>query len=208
MGSATDRVELVLFDLSGVLADFQGARALGELVGLREDEVWPRWLHSPWMRRFDLARCSPEEFSVGIVDEWGLQITPAEFLEAFSGWMIGPYEGAAELVAQTRSSATVGCLSNMNPIHWRELWDWPMMQLFQRRFVSCEIALVKPDRKIYEYVTDFLVIDPECVLFLDDNLINVDAAIACGFRGAHVRGVRQAEEALRAHGVLAPATSA
>lgn len=202
MGSETDRVELVLFDLSGVLADFRGAHALGGLVGLPEEEVWPRWIRSPWMRRFDLDQCSPEEFSVGIVDEWELQIPPGEFLEAFSGWMIGPYEGAAELVDETRSRTTVGCLSNMNPIHWHEMSDWPMMRLFQRRFVSCEIALVKPDRKIYEYVTDFLVIDPDRILFLDDNLINVEGALACGFRAAHVRGVAGARDALAEHGVL------
>jgi putative hydrolase of the HAD superfamily len=208
MGSETDRVELVLFDLSGVLADFRGAQALGEMVGLSEEQVWPKWLQSPWMRRFDLDQCSAEEFSAGIVDEWELRVTPAEFLEAFSGWMIGPYDGATELVQETRSRTTVGCLSNMNPIHWHEMCDWPMMRLFQRRFVSCEIALVKPDRKIYEYVTDFLVIDPDRVLFLDDNMINVEGALACGFRGAHVRGVKQAEAALRAHGILVSAPGA
>jgi glucose-1-phosphatase len=154
------------------------------------------------MRRFDLDQCSAEEFSDGVVREWGLQITPAEFLESFTGWMLGPYEGAEKLVAQTRACVTVGCLSNMNPIHWHDIWNWPMMRLFERRFISCEIALIKPDRKIYEYVTDFLVIDPGRVLFLDDNLINVDGAIGCGFRAAHVRGVEGARAALVEHGVL------
>jgi HAD superfamily hydrolase (TIGR01509 family) len=195
-------IELVLFDLSGVLADFRGAHALGELIGLPEQDVWPRWLRSPWMRRFDLDQCSAQEFSAGVVEEWELPMTPGEFLKAFSGWMIGPYAGARELVAETRSAVTVGCLSNMNPIHWHEIWNWPLMRQFDRRFVSCEIALVKPDAKIYEYVTDFLVIDLDRILFLDDNLINVEAAVDCGFRAAHVRGVPGARRALVEHGVL------
>jgi hypothetical protein len=57
MRSEIEPIELVLFDLSGVLAEFRGAQALGELVGLPEAEVWPRWLRSPWMRRFDLDQC-------------------------------------------------------------------------------------------------------------------------------------------------------
>ncbi len=197
------QVAYVLFDMSGVLAEFQGGRALGELSGLPEEEVWPRWLESPWMRRFDLGACSAAEFADGIVEEWSLAITPAEFLSAFIGWMIGAYDGAAELVAQTRSRTPVGCLSNMNPLHWDEIRRWPLVNEFDHRFISCEIGLLKPDREIYEYAAGELSLPPASVLFLDDNLPNVEAARAVGMRSEHTRGVEQARAALQRHAVLA-----
>ncbi len=190
-------VACVLFDMSGVLVDFRGAHALGRLIGAPEQEVWPRWLESPWMRRFDAGACSPEEFADGIVQEWKLKITAAEFLAAFTDWMVGPYDGATELVAQTRTRAQVGCLSNMNPLHWHELEHWPLAAGFDHRFISCEIGLVKPDRELYEYAVKRLQLDPASILFLDDNVPNVQAAQAAGLQAEHTRGVDEARAALR-----------
>ena len=47
---------------------------------------------------------------------------------------------------------------------------------------------------------------PGQVLFLDDNQINVDAAIDAGFVAARVRGVAEAEQAPVAAGVLTGST--
>jgi hypothetical protein len=41
------------------------------------------------------------------------------------------------------------------------------------------------------------------VLFLDDNAVNVDAAVAFGFASRHVRGIGEARRALVETGVLA-----
>jgi putative hydrolase of the HAD superfamily len=195
-------LELVLFDLSGVLVDFRGAQALGELIGLAEEQVWPRWLTSPWMRRFDAGACSEAEFAAGVVEEWGLQITPFDFLESFRSWMVGPYPGAEALVRRTADGIPTGCLSNMNPLHWRELARWDLTSAFDHRFISCELGLVKPDREIYEHVTAAVGSNPECMLFLDDNQLNVQAAVDSGLQAAHVLGVSGAERALAAHGLL------
>jgi len=195
-------LELVLFDLSGVLVDFRGAQALGRLIGLTEEQVWPRWLESPWMRRFDAGACSEAEFAHGVVEEWALQVTPFDFLQSFRGWMVGPYPGAEALVRRTAGQISTGCLSNMNPLHWRELAGWPLTAQFEHRFISCELGLVKPDREIYEHATAAVGVNPERVLFLDDNLVNVQAARDSGLQADHVSGVAGAERALAARGVL------
>lgn len=182
--------------------EFRGAQELGEMVGLTEDQAWSRWLQSPWMRRFDAGGCTEAEFAEGVVEEWGLLITPADFIESFGGWMVGPYPGASDLVRRTRSRARVGCLSNMNPLHWRDLETWELTRAFDHRFISCLIGLIKPDREIYEHATASSGISPHQVLFLDDNLINVDGALAAGLQAAHVRGVAEAELALSARGLL------
>lgn len=197
-------VELVLFDLGGVLADFRGAEVLQTLTGAAtEEDVWLRWLESPWMRRFDAGLCSGLEFATGAIDEWQLPYAPAEFLAAFRAWLIGPFDGAEALVRRTASRCAVGCLSNMNAIHWDgAIADWELTRHFNPRFVSYQLGMLKPDGEIFEHVRGAIGIDPGRVLFLDDNPLNIESAVAHGFRAVQARGVEEAERALRTYGVL------
>lgn len=56
---ATGPVDIVLFDLGGVLIELGGVSALQEMAGIAsDDQVWQRWLTSPWVRNFENGRCS------------------------------------------------------------------------------------------------------------------------------------------------------
>jgi glucose-1-phosphatase len=196
-------IEVVLFDLGGVLIDFGGIDAMRELAGMdTDDEVWRRWLECRWVRAFERGHCSPDEFAAGVVADWGLPTDGPAYLEAFSGWLGDALPGAAELVADVRRVARVGCLSNTNALHWAHWERWPFLDELDFRFVSYELGLVKPDRELFEHVAEALPVDAASVLFLDDNLINVEGAVASGFRAAHVRGPAEARAALVERGVL------
>jgi len=196
--------EVVLFDLGGVLIRLKGVPVLAELARLDTDEeVWARWLSCRWVRDYERGRCSSEDFAAGVVADWGLELAPADFLERFRGWPDGVLEGAEELVTETRQHARVGCLSNMNPLHWHEQFAaWHLVTLFDWSFLSFELGLIKPDVEVFEHVAAALPVPPERVLFLDDNLINVEAARTVGFRSAHTRGVAEARAALVGAGLL------
>jgi HAD superfamily hydrolase (TIGR01509 family) len=73
---------------------------------------------------------------------------------------------------------------------------------FEFRFLSFELGLVKPDRAIFETVAGRLPAEPHRVLFLDDNVVNVEGATDFGFRARHVRGIDEARRALVDAGVL------
>jgi len=198
----------VLFDLGGVLVDPGGIEEMRELSGIDSDEeLWRRWLSCPWVQRFEAGRCSGEEFAAGVVGDWGLTLSADEFLTAFTGWRTMPYPGADRLVADVRSVAPVGYLSNSNVAQWSaHLAGSPLVSGFDFGFTSFELGLVKPDRAIFEAAATRLPVSANSVgrvLFLDDNLVNVEGARACGFVAQHVRGVDQARRALEAEGVLA-----
>jgi glucose-1-phosphatase len=61
---------------------------------------------------------------------------------------------------------------------------------------------VKPDAAIFSAVAERLPVPRQRVLFLDDNLVNVEAAEGAGFPARHVRGVEAARDALVDAGVL------
>lgn len=196
--------DIVLFDLGGVLIELSGVGAMRELAGLgSDDELWRRWLTCPWVRAFERGDCSPAEFAAGMVSEWELSVTPEVFLDGFRGWPVGPLPGAEALVARVAEVVAVGCLSNTNALHTEERFSrWPIFDAFEPRFLSHELGVLKPDRVLFDRVARLVGSPPSRILFLDDNLINVDGAIAAGFAAVHVRGVTEAERALEAVGIL------
>ncbi len=204
-GGMTGRLaDLVLFDLGGVLIELGGVGSMQELAGIENvGEVWHQWLTSPWVRRFESGQCSADEFSRGVVSEWELAIAPDQFLELFRRWPTGPFPGAPELLVQVQRAVPIGCLSNTNTMHWEyQVASWPIMGMFDYRFLSFDLGLVKPDAALFEAVADLLPVDRSRVLFLDDNAVNADAARSSGFLADHVRGPDEARRALVGAGVL------
>jgi glucose-1-phosphatase len=201
---STDQFDVVLFDLGGVLVNFGGVSPMRELAGISTDEeLWERWLTCPWVRSFERGFCSPEEFATGMVDQWSLSLTPAEFLAAFESWPGGTMAGAEDLVTAVRARIPTGCLSNTNALHWEAHFGrWPILHSFDFRFLSFEMGMIKPDHELFDAVANQLAAPTERVLFLDDNVLNVEAALDCGFRAAHVKGVDEARSALVRLGVL------
>ena len=196
-------VDFVLFDLGGVLAEFAGIEAMRRLSGIKEEEeLWRRWLTCRWVRRFEAGGCSADEFADEVVADWELAVTADAFLSEFSGWAVGTLAGAEDLVAAARENAPVSCLTNTNEIHWERAASWPLLELFDRCFASFEIGLLKPDSEVFEHVCAELGAHPESVLFLDDNVLNVEAAEAVGLQAVRTRGVEEARHALVAAGVI------
>ncbi len=198
-------VDLVLFDLGGVLIEPGGVGPLRELAGLGSDaELWTRWLACPWVQTFESGACTPEEFAAGFVSDWALTLSPDDFLSFFAAWPQDPFPGADALVEQVRAEVPVALLSNMNRLQWETHHeDLPMADGFDYRFLSYELGLVKPDPRIFAAVAAALPVEPARVLFLDDNAVNVEAGSAAGYVARDVRGIDEVRRALAAAGVVA-----
>ncbi|HEY1828267.1 MAG TPA: HAD-IA family hydrolase [Acidimicrobiales bacterium] len=196
--------DIVLFDLGGVLYDPGGVAPLRELSGIdSDDELWRRWLSCRWAKAYERGQCSDDDFARGVVDDWGLQIEPDAFMAEFTSWPKGPYEGAEELLRATMAVRPVGCLSNTNDLHWQAHFrHWQVLDELSYRFLSFELGMVKPDPEIFRRVAAALPLSPDRVLFIDDNQLNVDAALAAGFRAARAQLVDGARQVLLDEGVL------
>src|SRR4051794_7158613 len=198
------RIDAVVFDLGGVLAEFGGVERMRALARVdTAEQMWSRWLTCEWVRAFERGECSRAEFSGGVVADWALAITAEDFLAEFSEWLVGPLPGAEELVAATAERVPVACLSNTNEVHWEAgAHRWPLLQRFDRTFLSFELGMVKPDPEIFSHVVNELGVAAPAVLFLDDNRLNVDAAADVGLTAVLTDGVDAARAALVGAGVL------
>jgi glucose-1-phosphatase len=198
---ATGASDVILFDLGGVLMDFAGLQRLADLTGLRNGpDLRSRWSTSPWLQAFERGHCDSEAFGAGVVAEWGLSLSPSEFVAEFSSWPIGPYEGSVELIRLLHGKIRMGCLSNTNPVHWRQHLDrWGVVNYFDWTFVSHELGMMKPDQEIYEHVIATVGVLPARLLFLDDSEENVSAARKLGIRSEQVRGIAEVNQAISRH---------
>jgi glucose-1-phosphatase len=197
--------DLVLFDLGGVLIHLGGGVSyMQTLAGIdNAEEVWRRWLSCEWVRSFERGLCGPDDFARGVVNDWMLSITPAEFLKQFRSWPEDLFHGSRELLEEVRRNMRVGCLSNTNALHWADhSAKWGLDGYFDVWFLSYQLGLVKPDHEIFEHVCSQLALPPHRIVFLDDNSINVQQAAQLGFRAQQVRGPQEAAKALREMGVL------
>jgi putative hydrolase of the HAD superfamily len=196
-------VEIVLFDLGGVLVELRGVAEMRALTTLAtDDELWQRWLTCRWVRSFESGGCTAAEFAQGVVDDWALSITAEAYLARFRAWPTGPLPGAEALVAEVGRRVRVGCFSNTNALHYYEFRHWPLVASFDDRFLSFDLGVLKPDREAFDRVAGVLPAPRDRVLFLDDNELNVQGALEAGFAARRVRGVEGARAALVAAGVL------
>ena len=198
-------IDVLLFDLGGVLVDFAGFDELGPLMSgaVDREQVRARWIASHSVQRFERAEIAPRRFAAGVIEELRLELSPDDFLAAFVEWARGPYPGARALLERIPKSYRLACLSNSNELH-TPLHRRSMESLLDRYYFSDEIGLVKPEREIFEYVIDDLGVSPGRVAFFDDTPINVAAAHEVGMMAFAVDGVSELEAQLHRLGVLSP----
>jgi len=192
---------VILFDLGGVLVENAGEQGLSSMLPyqLGRHEIWTRWLASDAVRRFERGEIAPEVFAARFIEEWGLALEPAAFMESFAAWPRGLFDGAAALVRNLRAQHRVACLSNTNALHWARLPELP--ELFDSIFASHLTGLLKPDAEAFEHVLRELDVRADAVWFFDDLLQNVEAARKVGIRAVQVRTFADVGPALRARGL-------
>ena len=174
---------LLLFDLGGVLVNYDPIGPLTKLLPHRDDhqDIVRRWGGREELRQLETGRCPPHAFAMAVVAEFGLRLSPQEFLSNFALWDRGPLPGAIELLRSLRGKIRLACLSNNNSVHWSRLCDvFGLNRELDATYLSHEIGVMKPDRRAYEHVLVREGVAPHETVFVDDNADNVAAARALG----------------------------
>ncbi len=194
----------VLLDMGGVLVELCGERPFLEMIGgeIAADEMWRRWLHSPAVRAHETGRMETADFAEEAVREFGLAVSPTDFLEHFRGWLAGPFAGAHELLDELAARHRTAILTNISAVHWPIAESYGLFDRVERVFASHHLGAIKPDREFFEIALAQLgAAAPEAVFF-DDNAVNVEGARACGIEAHVVRGLGETRARLVELGLL------
>jgi putative hydrolase of the HAD superfamily len=203
--SAPKDIRVLLFDVGGVLVQLSGVEVMLEWLGktVTEEELLRQWLLSASVRQFESGKMDAAEFAAGVIAEFGLSVDPQRFLDSFIAWPTGLYPGTLEMLALIPRSYQRALLSNSNALHWpRVLDDMKLGAAFDRHFVSHLTGRIKPDSDAFGHVVETLACLPDQVLFLDDNLLNVEAAQRFGMHAIRVRGAAETRGVLMDLGII------
>ena len=87
-----------------------------------------------------------------------------------------------------------------NVREWEAMWraKLPVDEIFETVVDSAFVGCRKPEPRIYEITLERLGLPAEACLFIDDILVNIEAARALGFSAVHFRDNEQAIAEIRA----------
>ncbi|SFN31985.1 HAD family phosphatase [Variovorax sp. OV329] len=206
-GFDPSRVKALLFDLGGVVFEFDFAHALeywAPMSSLPADELRAAFSHDEDYQRHERGELTGSEYFDTLRRKLRLDATDAQ-IEA--GWNaifrdeIGPTLDAIEAA---RRFMPCYAFSNTNRSHhaaWRAAY--PRIEpAFDQVFASSDIGLRKPERAAFEHVCREIGLPPQSLLFFDDLAENVAGARACGLQAVQVRSPQDVRSALLALGCL------
>ena len=209
---AADRPTAVVFDLGGVLIDWNPRHLYRRLFD-DEDEM-ERFLRDIVSPEWNLEQDRGRPFAEGIEQLTRAHPDRAELIEAFwSRWpeMLGePFHETIALLGELCAAGVrLFALSNWSAETFAiGAPRFPFLADFEAVIVSGQERLVKPDPAIFRLLVDRHGLDPTRTVFVDDSPANVRAAAALGFRAIHFTDAALLREELVAMRLLDRRTQA
>lgn len=192
------RVEAVVFDLGGVILDVDFRRtvdafAAWRIEGLTVEDVIAE--NGSFFRELELGLLTPEAFLRKLREEYP-RLAPVPDAELWRAWnaLLLPFDAErVKLLRELGRQRKIYLLSNTNLPHrvrYREQFSEQFGSDFDGLFAGCfysdELHLRKPDPEIYRQTAGRIGLEPEKLLFIDDNEANVRQAQRSGWQAFHL----------------------
>lgn len=202
---STRSIDNVVFDVGGVLLDWDPAHLYGELIpDAAQREHFLTNVASPeWNKLQDAGRSWAE----AVAELSALHPEHAEWIKAYdTGWLRmvrGLFEDTVELLEELRAAGVpTYALTNFSADKWEvAAAAFPVLAGFTGTVVSGTEQTVKPEEKIYRLLLERYRLDPARTFYTDDVQHNVDGARAVGIQAKLFVGADTLREQLRSHGL-------
>ncbi|MGL5787847.1 MAG: HAD family hydrolase [Bacteroidales bacterium] len=185
-------IDTIVFDLGGVLINLDRQRCIDAFAALGYDEaeeLLTNYRQAGLFLQLEEGKISPDIFREGIRKGSGKYLSDHEIDHALNRFLMDLPQEKLDLILALRSRYKVCMLSNTNKI----MFDYIVPQYFERDgrlltdyfdqvFLSYEMGVAKPDKQIFEMMIAEGGLNPEKTLFVDDSVLNTDAASELGFQ--------------------------
>lgn len=200
-------IHCVLFDLDGVLADYDRntrVDVLGRALGRRADTVHAAIYASGIEDAADAGQLDTPAYLSALGRALDCTVGADAWVEARRA-ATRPRPAVLELARELHGNGvTVALLSN-NGTLMAERWPAivpPLFPLFEgRAFCSAGLGAAKPSPVAYLRCLEALGAPPVATLFVDDNVANIAGARAAGLAGHRFVDLAQLRQALEQHGL-------
>lgn len=195
--SNTD-IKAIVFDLGGVLVELPGNPIKADwLTNNSKDtsDFWHTWLNSPAVHALDQGKIDANSFANQLITELQLNTSQQELIDTFRHWPRDFFDGALDLLARLKPHYTLGIYSNITELHWPRYYQTlNQHDLIHHYFASYLMGMSKPYAEGYIHVQQQMQIPAQHILFIDDNIINVNGAREQGFQAEVAKGLDQVHQ--------------
>jgi FMN phosphatase YigB (HAD superfamily) len=194
-------VEVLLFDLGGVLIDIDFDRVLArwaELGGVPFEHVKTRFAHGTAYQQHERGEIDAATYFQALRNELGIDLADPEFEEGWQRVFGGVVEATIALLPRLARAIPLHLFSNTNRAHheyWKRHYSDPLRPI-DRHFISYEMGVRKPEPESFRQVARDLGVPLGRILFFDDTMANVDGARAVGVQAVQVRSPEDVRSAV------------
>lgn len=172
----------IIFDNNGVLTTNDDERTysvVSDYLGVTREKV-PE-LFAPHVEALDTGEITQIEFYRRVLKDCNSGKPAEEFAKVH----LNAYKPKIEnqlLAKKLGKEYKIALLTNFGDSFWEMYPVWGLNKIFDKKdvFLSAELGIAKPDRKIFLYALEKLNALAKESVFIDDNAQNVDAARALG----------------------------
>lgn len=143
------------------------------------------------IQQYERGSINDEEF-IWAFQQLNSNAQPRDIIDAWNSILENIPLDRLELLESLRADYNIALLSNINNFHLQAISKYLITKLkilnfedqyFDKVYYSHLIGIRKPDKQIYEHVTQDIDQPVEQILFIDDLRQNIEAAQAYGWKG-------------------------
>jgi epoxide hydrolase-like predicted phosphatase len=188
----------IVFDLGGVILDIDFKRTEKAFIDLgitNFSELFGLGHAASFFKDHESGKITDDEFLDSLQKLAKHSLTADTVHKAWNALLISFPAERIELLKKLKNKYRLFLLSNTNAIHlaafqkiYQDTFNYgSLSDLFEKVYYSHKIGMRKPNKEIYEYVLKDNQLEPEETLFIDDALVNVEAAKKSGMKGIHLQ---------------------
>lgn len=187
----------IIFDLGGVLLDIDHQLTIDAFkkLGLQHFEsMYSQFQADELFEKLETGHISESGFYEAIKRKTETPLSNKQIEDAWNALILHFRPESLKLLEQLSCYYTLYLLSNTNSIHlkcFKKLFvqetGKPLLDgYFTKAWYSHEVGLRKPDAAIFEFALQQQNLQAAETLFIDDTIINVEAARKLGFKTHHL----------------------
>ncbi len=184
-------IKKIVFDLGGIFLKLNREEACRRFydLGIKNiEELLDPYLQKGCFLAVENGTMDKEAFAEELSRIAGRSISQAEIMNAYMGFIEEIQAYKFDFVEELAKDYPIYILSNTNPYildlsesnnflpNGKKLSDYCI-----KKFASCEMGLVKPDKEIFLRMINEAGLIPEETLFIDDGAKNISVAKELGF---------------------------
>lgn len=198
-------VEAIIFDLGGVILDIDISKtneAFRRLGFKRIDEYFGLGHAGNFFRDYEDGTIGDEEFVEKVRQTVGDHISREEVIGAWNA-LLGEFPSERiQYLEGLKEHYRLFLFSNTNGIHleaFSKIFESSFTgrnldELFEKTYYSHIEGFRKPDPKGFHHIVKENSLSPGRTVFVDDALVNVEAARKAGLRGLHLEPGKKIEQ--------------